>query len=447
MNTGYEQKYGSGDRVLVGYIMRCAREYGSKVWAEAIVKLCRWGEYKPGNLVLGQDINPNIFNLEHFTLTTYAAAFTTLPEIKDEDGRSYYAAATIVGSLPNKDGVAKEFYTGLLVSRRYDVQKSIKSHYKLVSLFDLIYEYLQGNQFISGLQFANGLFEMSDELSDTLIEHPILNHSVTENFTSGFMRRLVLRHNIKNTNSISSVLTKQDLLFGYMPGDKEYIKHLSTFSSSEGANAVGGCLLAINKSSIDFYDEEILGARLPEILNDYLAEVYPYVYGEMCALFDGVRPLVENASPTPAKPETVESLKRVSVFEGMVDGGAKASENEEEELIDVFKDLVYAGDITALTFKRFIYPKEEKGSDGTPSLKEVQLGWVCTDPVVGGWLFGAVDEVTVNPLTKTTDVKITETVSSALLTLLLNKAGKDVQPMRPIKFVSADSLPKMMSRR
>jgi hypothetical protein len=295
-----------------------------------------------------------------------------------------------------------------------------------------VYEYLEGNQFISGLDFVNNEFSSLPELYDTMVETSIEGATNIEDFRSKLAMDIVLTHGVKCVYTLTNAQNHSGLLSNYKPESTDYSAHLKQYHKSELPNAIGGCYLKINEVLLDKFSEDLLGASLHEILNDYYVEIYPLALAEMKALLSGER--TDATKPTREVPPS-------TAFSGMANAGMNLESKEYE---DMLKKLVYEGDVGKVPFVKLMV--QIPSSDPNTKPKNAQVGWVCTDKNYPFWVFASLDELNLGP-----DVKggalYSESVSTSVMSFLLKELGYDVPVMKAFRTVSETTLPKILTRK
>ena len=144
---------------------------GCNVFAEAIVKLSRWGERKPSCLKI--DGRDNAFNLRTFMEVAPIVDFTKFQPILINDrllslagiveseliipDRAYCQSLGFSGSLRCPVGfiTVKQFTGGV-------------NQINYISFLDVIYEYKNGNNLINGIDYNNGIFEVDEESASSM---------------------------------------------------------------------------------------------------------------------------------------------------------------------------------------------------------------------------------------------------------------------------------------
>ena len=451
MNPEFKMKEGgSGDLIVMSYIHRCAREYGYTVWSEAIIKLLRWGEYKPKSLILGDETNTNMLNLEKFKITTLTVPFANMEKVKDSKGRTYFANALIVGT-GTKDGVGMDYPAALLVEHQYvsnPVTNDFITLQSLVALPDLIDDYIRGNQFISGIDFIDGQFVVDPDVDDKIVEMALRNQVDTEGYISKYLYDLRDVHKLpKSSKTYISAQIEEMALTEYLPDGGDYIQHLANYSETEIPSALGGVFLKIHRDTLEFHDEEILGASFEEVLNDCFTHVYPSFRKAIYSMLGGEPTLKE----TSVAQNTVDGLKKVNVFSGMTSGATEAvgsiGDDYEESGFSVpgniLEKMVYNGRLDELNFKALVSIKVVGGER-----RETHVGWVRYDPKNPMVIFASLnDGVQVNPLGKVSKIQYDAAVSTILLTTVLNHLGEDIPVIKSCQIVSLNTIKEILAKR
>lgn len=146
----------SRQNVVDRYIKTCYQEFGPKVFAEAIVKLGRWGNRRPNKLHLG---NSNKYlNLMSGTLDSKSGDITSM-KIKEVNGRQFELGNIIMADTGYKDKLmcAGEnklrdvvgFPVGIVAKTTYYSEKdpeNIDYRWTFMSILDIVLSFLTGNE-------------------------------------------------------------------------------------------------------------------------------------------------------------------------------------------------------------------------------------------------------------------------------------------------------------
>lgn len=169
-----ERKF-DGMAMIEGFIKKIAhgdqntKPGGCKTYVEAIIKLARWGERKPANLKLdGSEIQ---FSLTRFSACKPAVKFDELVT-KTVNGRPLCLQGYItlnwklsdsdyISTIGSKGSILAP--VGFIAVKKFEGDTDL-SQIVYISLMDVIYEYLSGNQFINGIDLnKDGIFTVDNE--------------------------------------------------------------------------------------------------------------------------------------------------------------------------------------------------------------------------------------------------------------------------------------------
>ena len=449
MNPDFKmEEGGSGDLIVMSYIHRCARDYGYTVWSEAVIKLLRWGEYKPKSLILGDETNTNMLNLEKFKITTLTAPFANMEKVKDSKGRTYFANALIVGTA-TKDGIGMDYPAALLVEHQYisnPVTNEFITLQSLVALTDLIDDYVRGNSFVSGIDFIDGKFVVDPDVDDKIVEMALRNQTDTEGYISKYLYDLRDVHKLpKSSKTYITAQIEEMILTEYLPEGGDYIQHLANYNDTEIPSALGGIFLKIYRDTLELQDEEILGASFEEVINDCFTHVYPKFRKAIYSMLSGETESEE------IRQNTVDELKKVKVFSGMTSGadegvesiGDDCEENRFSVPGNILEKMVYNGNLREQDFKSLISVRNIGGEK-----KKTHVGWVRYDPKDPVVIFASLnDGVQVNPLSKISEIQYDAAVSTLLLTTVLNHLGENIPVTKSCQVASLNTIKEILAKR
>lgn len=200
---------------------------GCKTYVEAIVKLSRWGDRRPANLKLnGTD---NIFSLTRFSICNPTVNFNKLTT-KMINGRPLSLSGYLIlhWSLTDKDYCKETSCSGLISApvgfitiKEFESDTNL-SQIVYISFFDVIYEYLSGNQFINGIDLKeDGTFVVNNELCNKFSEPLIsaINNTINSNacalYTSQYLEEVAKETKMQATSlSDLSCLAKASISVG-----------------------------------------------------------------------------------------------------------------------------------------------------------------------------------------------------------------------------------------
>jgi hypothetical protein len=156
----------NGVEFVIGWVKSVAKgnpsngvsPLGSAVFAEAVIKLARWGERKPRCLKLeGKDM---LFSLLEFKEVVPATDFSKLYPVLS-NGRELLLAGIVEGSskISDKEFCDSEGVTGSIVCPvGFVTLKSFEGDFGqiiYVSMLDVVSEYVSGNKFIDGIDIGS----------------------------------------------------------------------------------------------------------------------------------------------------------------------------------------------------------------------------------------------------------------------------------------------------
>lgn len=149
------------DVVLIDYLQISALIYGASVYAEAIVKLLRWGDRKPQRLIVGEN-NPNTFDLFTMRSITSTIDFSTLDPI-EFDGRMYIVEGFVKVSV-ERLGLSEETVAALILNKVYKHPYTGEDCYVwyIISIPDFIEEYKTVKDIV-GINYVDGKYIVDND--------------------------------------------------------------------------------------------------------------------------------------------------------------------------------------------------------------------------------------------------------------------------------------------
>lgn len=165
------------DVYVASYLITSSEQMGAQVWAEAIVKLMRFGSMKPYNLIVGVN---NTQYLDMYKLQNITAELSDLSSFdvhKDEEGRSLEIIVNSYIEFNNPETNTPHSYPFVLVANETgslpNVDDTIDVMYT-TTLFDMVNDYIKGRGNIKGISFDGSKFVSDyklEELSEVGPEH------------------------------------------------------------------------------------------------------------------------------------------------------------------------------------------------------------------------------------------------------------------------------------
>lgn len=150
------------DIFVLDYVKASSERLGSSVWAEAIIKLMRFGEQKPLNLIVGEN---NTQSLDMTHLKSITAELTNLSAFevdKDDKGRSSDAIAVSFIDFENPETGSPHSYPFVLVVNREGTIPNIDDKVNEITtttLYDVVEAYEEGHGDIMDISFNGSRFE------------------------------------------------------------------------------------------------------------------------------------------------------------------------------------------------------------------------------------------------------------------------------------------------
>lgn len=159
------------------YLQAKAKEYSAEVWAEAIVRLARWGENKQANLLVGPGSSVDGVDLSTLKRYTHSVDISKMVPEPYEDGRNYKVMSyTPISFMLN--GLAVDLDYLYLASISYlnpDNPEKLEQRFQLMTAYDIISSYQAGTSLLTGIDYVNGKFVAANEEADNLNESPLVN--------------------------------------------------------------------------------------------------------------------------------------------------------------------------------------------------------------------------------------------------------------------------------
>jgi len=380
------------DLVLNEYLLESAKTQGCSVYAEAVLKLMRWGHRKPNMLIVG-DSNPNTFDLENMRSITSTIDYSKLTPVAEE-GRTYQVHGYVTVPVQH-EGLSRETVALLLMNQMYTNPHDSSPLYlfSAISVPDFISEY-RTNDKIIGVTYNGSKFVVEEDY------RPIAQYNLSDTVTN---------HSYIQTAATMDTLMTLDIRSGQSPAF--VISH---------SNSLAGYAVNVSNPIAD----ELLPIAEPERLN----ALYDYWYQHFVAnchivdtsdlqeILDAYHGVAQVATPTS---ENVADFAYEMMFND------KPKLEEEEEKFDMNK-TIYAGDISALKFK--------------PVSANKSNAFAVAATPDNGWVYASLNEVNISPMTEA-EKPLQHTF--IMLSIFANLSGGAI----PIKasFVSESSLVKIMN--
>jgi len=319
----------TGEMVTIGYIGSQARQHGYKVWIEALIKLFRWGERKPRNLIVPSDAS-NTLDLKTFKMSTKTMDISSLEKVQLDSGK-YTRAIGIAPGYVFSSGEMKEMLTVLMVETSHKVPNTDKtlSNYQHIYLGDVVEAYASGEDFIDGISLENGEFVIHDSAIDQPDEIEADLVSKFKPYLTAKMIRVASEKGFNGLITSSTMLTEPK---------KSYI-YLKQYVDIEKEMAVGSAEI---KSQIWY------GSRLSkDSTNTFLfsEEFSQYMLSDMLDLFLHMH----------------EANQEASTETNQDDKNTKSGVFQKKE-VKGMSAIVYKGDKTSLSWQTLVSIKEDKNN-------------------------------------------------------------------------------------
>jgi len=210
----------TGEVIATSYISGQARLHGYKVWIEALIKLFRWGERKPRNLIVPNNAN-NILDLKTFKMSTKTMDISSLEKVRLESGKY----AKVIGIAPGyvfSGGEMQEMLSVLMLETSYKIPNTEEtiSNYQHIYLGDVVDAYLNGENFIDGITLENGEFIIHNQAIDQTDEIEADLASKFKPYLTAAMIRIVKEKGLNEMVTSSSMLTEPKKSYIYL---KQYV--------------------------------------------------------------------------------------------------------------------------------------------------------------------------------------------------------------------------------
>jgi hypothetical protein len=354
------------DKCLFGYIQFSGNNYGAGVWAEALIKLCRWGSRKPTELQVGKD-NPNSMSLSTFEIQTVAVDLTKLEKVIGQDGRSLFAEGFF--SIPRYiDGVREDVPSILIVSEKYKNPVSTDKEetvYSLIAFHDIVKMYVEkvyaDDELISGLDFDGVAFTAVEDVDDVVEIDSIRSL----NFQAHALKHVIKMcydMQISRGTTLANALMNKENFKSYQGPPPAY-----NYIISEPVPTRMAALICAWIGAFDRIAQQIEYLSLSQYLNEYYM-----------LIFDNFESFLGYSAMNlgDKKVNSISRLEQSEFFTGMT----KYTENEIAERVEDEDMIVtYSGDISKLVFTKIIAEKT------APSL----IGYYCFDKEAKLYIFAS----------------------------------------------------------
>lgn len=380
---GYETNHRGSDADIdiKGYIQMSGFEYGASVWAEAIVKLCRWGTRKPCSLLVGEG-NQNVIDLRNMEVKTSVINLLNAKKILDSQNRSYYLESYSTKTFIRND-IAQEMPSVFVLREEYTNpanEEEIIYVRSAISVHDLVKEYLAGREFISGIDCADGLFYTDDDVD--VVPHvessSLLGLNSIQNIPS--FVEFCDKNDIVGARTMSHALIHHESLNVFVPNTEDYLGHIAAQLSTVRNNVLYGCW-------IDIFDKTAIDSDIAS-LSEFLEFYTENVYKQFESMFYNHH----------EDQISISVLSKSSMFTNMI-----AEENIiNEEVQDDEEEIelrLYEGDVSKIVFTQMMN-RMGKSTD-TEDNKPMLVGGICeTDD--GFTVFASIydKDVTFDPTAK-----------------------------------------------
>lgn len=343
----------TGDMTTISYVSGQAKQYGYKVWLEALIKLFRWGERKPRNLIVPNN-SSNSLDLKTFKMSTKTMDISSLEKVRLESGKY----VKVVGISPGQvflNGDTRDMLTILMLETCHKAPNSDEtiSNYQHIYLGDVVEAYVNGEDFIEGISLESGEFIINDTAIDQVDEIELDLVSKFKPYLTATMIRLAAEKGLSGAITCSSMLTEPKINYQWL---KQYL-------DIEREMAVGSAEL---KTKIWY------GSRLSQDSSNaflFTEEFGQYVLSDMLDLFLHMKETKQNI--TAEKP--VEGLTESSIFKRRSEAGMSA--------------IVYKGDKSNMVWQPLVSTKEHKGTIDTqtqkPKVEKKVVGFIYRDVSAG----------------------------------------------------------------
>ena len=333
----------TGEMTTIQYVSYQASQYGYRVWIEALIKLFRWGERKPRNLIVPND-SPNSLDLKTFQMNTKATDIASMEKVQLPSGKY----ATVFGIAPGQvfaNGEMREMFTILMLKTDHRVPNTGEtiSYYQHIYLGDVVEAYLDGDEFIDGISLVNGVFEIND---NTIDETDDLDGGMLSGFKPYLTSKMIRLATEKGFNGL---ITSSTML----AEPKKSYMYLKQYMDIEKEMAIGSAEI---KSQIWYgsrISKDIANATL------FTEDFSRYMLSDMLDYFLHIRQAENKPIVAVAEVKQDTSNTKSSVFQKGAVTGMSA--------------IVFKGDKNSLTWQKLMSNKEDKNNIDPVTKKPVVL--------------------------------------------------------------------------
>lgn len=260
----------TGDMTTISYISGQAKQYGYKVWIEALIKLLRWGERKPRKLVVPNSA-PNSLDLKTFKMSTKTMDISSLEKVRLDSGK--YAKA--VGIAPGQifsNGEMRDMLTILMLETSHKVPNTGEtiSNYQHLYLGDVVDAYVNGEDFIDGISLENGEFVIHDEAIDQVDEIESDLVSKFKPYLTSTMIRFATEKGLNGLITSSSMLTEPKKSHIFLKQYLDIENEMAVGSAELRSQIWYGARLSKDGSNTFLFSEEFSQYVLSDMLNLFL---------------------------------------------------------------------------------------------------------------------------------------------------------------------------------
>ena len=259
-----------GEMMTIQYISHQASNHGYQVWIEAFVKLFRWGERKPRNLIVPNDA-PNSLDLKSFKMSTKTMDISSLEKMKFESGK----CAKVIGIAPGQvfsNGEMRDMLTVLMLETVHKVPNSTETHsnYQHIYLGDVVDAYVNGEDFIDGIALENGEFIINDTAIDQADEIEADLVAGFKPYLTATMIRLAAKKGMNGLITSSSMLTEPKKSYIYLKQYVDIEKEMALGSAEIKSQIWYGSQISKDSANTFLFSEEFSHYMLSDMLDMFL---------------------------------------------------------------------------------------------------------------------------------------------------------------------------------
>ena len=265
---------------ITDYLIECGHTHSATVWAEAILKLMRWGDRKIQNLHVGER-NTKYLDLRTMEIITDELADLTGFEVStDEEGRSLeIIGACPIDFLPEGSRRAKS-YPFVLFGREFGYlpgsDEEIKVNY-VTTLFDVVKSYTEGKANLMDISFNGDRFVQdypdtplnAFELDIAQLVGKRLQHTISDELTD-----YAIDNAITDLKSIAFAFLNAGELEAFKTTEP-LVQKLATTPKAMRHMILSGGFLGAFQAGAEDYEDQAETMDLAELLTWYYKEIYP----------------------------------------------------------------------------------------------------------------------------------------------------------------------------